>query len=318
MPWSNRGRCWWTGALVCVAAGCAHQDPGSVRLSELNRTVASLRVQNAAYQKQVEELANRVYILSSEVDRDKSDTPAPRPAPELPKVTLHPASRSLPALAEEAAPEETDVEYSGEAARTSARRPVLRLYGDEMPVLPLRERNTEPAPRARTEPPAHNIAVTGEGAAPAQPPALYKRALESLRAGHHAEATAGFREFLRLYPGHDFADNAQYWLGETYYDQKDYPAAVREFRRVIERYPQGNKVPDALLKLGFCHLAIGSNQAGRETLEQIIRTYPQHEAAGRASARLSELGEGDAGPARPLQTASRSPRPAQEVHEKPQ
>src|SRR6185503_10670945 len=92
-------------------------------------------------------------------------------------------------------------------------------------------------PRAAAPPPA---------AGPTEP---YRRSLEALRGGRHADAETGFREFLRLFPGHDFADNAQYWLAECSYDQKDYPTALREFRRVQEKYPQGNKVPDALLKV---------------------------------------------------------------------
>jgi tol-pal system protein YbgF len=119
---------------------------------------------------------------------------------------------------------------------------------------------------------------------------LYRRSLEALRAGRHVEAAAGFRDFLKQHANHDFADNAQYWLGECYYDQKDYPMALREFRRVVEKYPQGNKVPDALLKVGFAHLALGSTEVGRQTLEQVVRSYPRHEAAGLANAKLSELG----------------------------
>jgi tol-pal system protein YbgF len=119
---------------------------------------------------------------------------------------------------------------------------------------------------------------------------LYKRSLEALRSGRHVEAAAGFREFVKAHPNHDFADNAQYWLGECYYDQKDYPMAMREFRRVVEKYPTGNKVPDALLKVGFAHLALGSTEAGRQTLEQVVRSYPRHEAASLATAKLAELG----------------------------
>ena len=99
-------------------------------------------------------------------------------------------------------------------------------------------------------------------------------------------------EWLRLFASHDFADNAQYWLAEVYYDQKDYPTAVREFRRVMEKYPQGNKVPDALLKLGFCHLALGSTEVARQTLEQVVRSYPGHGAAALATAKLADLGLG--------------------------
>jgi tol-pal system protein YbgF len=289
MSGSARSVRFWTGALLSAALGCAHRDPAELKLVELNRTVEALRLQNAAYQKQIEELANRVYILDG--DGGKSPTPAPRAELELPKVTLHPASKATAPAPEgvTAAVDEPDVEYAGEAARTTTRRPVLRLYGDEMPVL-------QPA---RDRAPAHKLTIASEGVA-TQPPALYKRSLEALRAGHHGDAASGFREFLRLHGGNELADNAQYWLGETYYDQKDYPQAVREFRRVIEKYPQGNKVPDALLKVGFCHLAIGSVEVGRQTLEQLVRTYPQHEAASRASARLAELRDGAAAP----QTAS--------------
>jgi TolA-binding protein len=67
---------------------------------------------------------------------------------------------------------------------------------------------------------------------------------------------------------------------------------VREFRKVIEHYPSGNKVPDALLKVGFSYLLLGSTEAGRQTLSQLQRSYPRHEAAGLASARLAELDRG--------------------------
>jgi tol-pal system protein YbgF len=145
------------------------------------------------------------------------------------------------------------------------------------------------------------LAVASEGRGPArasarttaaaEPPAeLYRRSLEALRGGRHDEAAAGFREFLHLHASHDYADNAQYWLAECYYDQKDFPTAVREFRRVLEKYPQGNKVPDALLKIGFCHLALGSTAVGRQTLERLVRTYPGHSAANLAATRLGELG----------------------------
>jgi tol-pal system protein YbgF len=85
------------------------------------------------------------------------------------------------------------------------------------------------------------------------------------------------------------ADNSQYWLGECFYDRKDYASAVREFRKVIEHYPSGNKVPDALLKVGYSYLLLGSTEAGKQTLLQLQRSYPRHEAAGLAAARLAEL-----------------------------
>jgi tol-pal system protein YbgF len=290
------------GLLVVAGAwlvGCGHTDAErNASMTELNRTVQSLRAQNTAYAKQVEELENRIFIMNDQLDARGGHKVAAEPVagPPLPKVTLHPAERATPVV-EEPTSESSDaeVEYAGEAAKSGGKRPVLRLYGDDTPVMSSTEPD-QPAPKearrmvvvpreSRQErPAAPRAAAAGEGLD------LYKRSLEALRSGRHVEAAAGFRDFLKQHPNHDFADNAQYWLGECFYDQKDYPMAMREFRRVVERYPQGNKVPDALLKVGFAHLALGSTEAGRQTLEQLVRTYPHHEAAALATAKLGELG----------------------------
>jgi tol-pal system protein YbgF len=306
-------------ALVAtlVALGCAHEEPAKVTVVELNRTVASLRAQNAAYERQIQELENRAFILGDQLDgRRAAGEPTssnPVPPPPLPKVTLHPADKGSATSTPAEPPDEpaNEVEYAGDAARTGTKRPLLRLYGGETPVFSARD-GDEPgraAPRrltvasegsARADRPAPRAAASAlverdparaePRQAPAGPGELYRRSLESLRSGRHAEAEAGFRDFLRLFANHDFADNAQYWLAECYYDQKDYPTAVREFRRVMEKYPQGNKVPDALLKLGFCHLALGSTDVARQTLEQVVHSYPGHGAAALATAKLGELG----------------------------
>jgi tol-pal system protein YbgF len=129
-----------------------------------------------------------------------------------------------------------------------------------------------------------------------------------LRKGQHEQALQGFREFIRLHPGHELADNSQYWLGECFYDRKDYTQAVREFRRVIEHYPNGNKVPDALLKVGFSYLALGSVEAGRQTLSQLQRSYPRHEAAVLAGSKLAEMDRST--PARPAGESTTAAAPA--------
>ncbi len=280
-------------ALVAVAylGACAHRGSGGAKLEQLNRQVETLRVQNAAYARQVEELENRVFILSDQLESRKVNEQRAAP-PQLPMVTLHPEPEhaveappeSLPELASTVASSDPDIEYVGEAAKSNARRPVLRLQGEQAPVFsepaePVRgtvTRDAPPAPRPKSNP------DTGAFQ-------LYRKGYEALRAGEHDEASTSFREFLRQHASHDLADNAQYWLGECAYDRKDYATAVREFRRVVERYPHGNKVPDALLKVGYSYLALGSVEAGKQTLEQLIRSYPRHEAANLATARLAEL-----------------------------
>lgn len=114
----------------------------------------------------------------------------------------------------------------------------------------------------------------------------YRAAVELVKSGDQATAIASLRAFLAKFPRHDYADNAQYWLGEAFYAQKDYTHALAEFRNVIETYPRGNKVPDALLKVGFCYQAMGQGEKARAVLEQVVNLYPKTEPAALASKRL--------------------------------
>lgn len=114
----------------------------------------------------------------------------------------------------------------------------------------------------------------------------YRAAVDQVRSGDLVNAITSLRAFLAKFPRHDYADNAQYWLGEAYYAQKDYPRALGEFRNVIETYPRGNKVPDALLKVGFCYQAMGQGEKARAVLEQVVNLYPRTEPAALASKRL--------------------------------
>jgi tol-pal system protein YbgF len=114
----------------------------------------------------------------------------------------------------------------------------------------------------------------------------YRAAVELVKAGNHDAALAALRAFIARYPRHDYADNAQYWLGEAYYAQRDYARALTEFRAVIEVYPRGNKVPDALLKVGYCYQAMGQGEKAHAVLEQVVTRYPKSEPATLAAKRL--------------------------------
>lgn len=280
----------FAGGLSCATPTA---KPGEAQA--LAETVERLRVQNAAYAKQIEELENRVFVLQDRLE--SRDVVAARAAvPELPQVKLHRGEGAPGAADEPRAPEGGPiVEYVGEAALSRPERPILRLAGDETPP--------PGGVMAGGTSPSLVTMASARAAAPASPlpaPAsvsdadgndatgIYRQALDALRAGQHAEAMAGFEIILKRFPAHDLADNAQYWLGECHYDRRDFPAAVRAFRRVVEKYPLGNKVPDAMLKVGLAYLALGSETAARDTLTQLVRSYPKHPAAVIATVKLAE------------------------------
>lgn len=121
--------------------------------------------------------------------------------------------------------------------------------------------------------------------------AQYNRYYQALRARNHEFAVTGFRNFIERYPEHDFADNARYWLAEAFYDQREYNIALREFSRVRTEHPTGNKVPAAMLKAAYCHIALGDIAKGRYLLLELIEDYPNSKPATLAGQRLETLGE---------------------------
>ena len=81
----------------------------------------------------------------------------------------------------------------------------------------------------------------------------YQLAFDFLKNGRYMESAEAFDQFLTVFPSSPLADNAQYWLAETYYVQRQFTTALPVFQTVVDRYPDSTKLPDALLKIGFCN-----------------------------------------------------------------
>jgi tol-pal system protein YbgF len=119
--------------------------------------------------------------------------------------------------------------------------------------------------------------------------AAYDAAFNALKAGNYKGAIDGFRGFVAAYPTSPLASNAQYWLGEAFYVNRDYQNAITSFQKVMSDWPDSRKAPDALVKVGFTQSAMGRNGDARVTLEEVVRKYPGTEAAQLASERLKRL-----------------------------
>jgi tol-pal system protein YbgF len=118
---------------------------------------------------------------------------------------------------------------------------------------------------------------------------LYNRAKQAFDQGQTAQARRGFEELVQRYPSSSNADNAQFWVGETFFREKAYEKAILEYQKVIEKYPKGNKVPAALLKQGHAFLGLGDKVNSRLIFEELIRKYPQSSEAKAASDKLKEI-----------------------------
>ncbi|MBW1740649.1 MAG: tol-pal system protein YbgF [Deltaproteobacteria bacterium] len=121
------------------------------------------------------------------------------------------------------------------------------------------------------------------------PQGQYQNAYEAYAKHRYNEAMALFKRFLQQYPKHDLADNAQYWIGEIYYDLGDYSNAILAFKKVVSHYADRSKAPDALLKIGYSYVALDDPVNARIYLKRVIRNYPFSEAEAKARAKLKEL-----------------------------
>ncbi|MEM9460599.1 MAG: tol-pal system protein YbgF [Myxococcota bacterium] len=117
----------------------------------------------------------------------------------------------------------------------------------------------------------------------------YEAAMAIYQSGQPERAESAFGRFARRHPGHDYADNALYWKGESAYDQRHYADALASFTEVIERYGGGNKAPDALLKIGLCYRQLGDLPNARDVLGALIAAYPAERASDIARVKLAEL-----------------------------
>jgi len=150
--------------------------------------------------------------------------------------------------------------------------------------------NLEGAGARKSSPPSKPPAKAP--AAAAKPPsdqALYLEAKRAFDDGLLEASRKGFQQLIETYPKSQQADNAQFWIGETYYREKWYEKAILEYQKVIENYPSGNKIPAALLKQGLAFVKIGETNNARLVLKELIAKHPSTNEAAIAKQKLEAM-----------------------------
>ncbi len=118
---------------------------------------------------------------------------------------------------------------------------------------------------------------------------LYKDAYETFQKGDLDGGRRKFEAFLKQYPNMELSDNAQFWIGETYFLKKDFEKAILEYEKVIVKYPEGDKVSSALLKQGLAFWELGDKTHARNLLKRVIDRFPQTEQAEIAKKKLEAI-----------------------------
>ena len=157
---------------------------------------------------------------------------------------------------------------------------IAKLESGGQALMPVPPSPTPRVPVLHTETPSTKLADLADA---------YRNALMLFGRGKHAESRAAFEHVFKADPNGELADNALYWIGETYFAAGDYSNAMRYYARVTKEYADQNKAPDAMFKMGLTYAKTGDLAMARRTFEECIRKYPYSTPAASAKYELKRI-----------------------------
>jgi tol-pal system protein YbgF len=268
--------------VFCLAAvaGCiAPATQGD--LSAIDKKVVRQR-------KEVQEVRQKQADLETQVDAVKADMQRLGGTVEEGKHYSQKASDDVIALQETLTTHigKNDQEVRQLQEEVAMIKTMLGMKVTEPSAAPdLKLREDFPPAAAPVSPPANLANVAGS----VDPEELYNSAYSKLTKGDYKGSREEFKKFLELFPQTEYSDNAQFGIGEAYYKEKKYEEAILEYEEVVKKFPQGNKLPDAMLKQAFSFIALNDGNSAKLLLQKIIERFPASEQAEIARAKLRSL-----------------------------
>ncbi len=258
--------------LLVVLFGCATTG----EIAYLRQDVDSLYRQLIDVQKELKQLRSEssMKIQKSQADLD---------------FMLEPLHREIQIL-KNAVEENREFVQRPRQELTAFRRDLeIRLNGLEEKINTTRKEmetklnEVSKASRARPkrEPPSQREVSSREAME-----ALYKNAKQTYERKDFTAAREKFKAFLAVYPKGELSDNAQFWIGESFYSEKDYEKAIIAYDDVLKKFPKGDKIPSALLKQALCWLKLGDKTFAQSLLKRVIREHPRTQQAKIAKEKL--------------------------------
>jgi tol-pal system protein YbgF len=146
--------------------------------------------------------------------------------------------------------------------------------------------------RKETEEPKEQAQKPVKQAASKDKVSLYEEAYDDFKDKKYKGAREKFETFMKEFPQDELADNAQFWIAETYYGEKDFEAAILAYETVLKKYPKSEKAVGALLKQGFAFIELGDKKTGKTILEKVMELYPTSREAELAKKKIDEIEKG--------------------------
>lgn len=255
---------------------------------ESQKDVSSLQTENKRLQAdlliRLENLQSEIRILSTGVEEYKELLT--RPSKEIDRVREDTALRTR--LLEERG-KTLEGKNRAQEERTRALEERMKAMEDRLKGLEGKMSEWVSKQMEMEKPtPGKEVPVETKGISPGAG-TLYKDAYETFQKGDLEGARRKFETFLKQYPNTELSDNAQFWIGETYYLKKDFEKAILEYEKAIAKYPEGDKIPAALFKQALAFLELGDKGNARNLLRRLIERYPQSDQAEMAKKKLETI-----------------------------
>ena len=117
----------------------------------------------------------------------------------------------------------------------------------------------------------------------------YEAAQGQRRVGNYQRAIVAFQNFIKQHPKSNLAPRAQYWIGDSYFNLRDFKLAIGSQQTLLKTYPDSPTAPDAMLNIASSQIEMGETAAGRRTLEELVAKFPVSEAAEKAKRRIAGM-----------------------------
>jgi len=271
---------------MAPAAGMAQEAEQSaaanlvIQVQELQDELRELRGRMEEQERELDNLKKRQRDQYLDLDQRISDVSGAAPGGQAPTA----GDDSTGAAPD---PEQAEVQSEAQPEVSPEAPSEARSEGGFEDVPEVRAPMEQPSETTSIGQPGAESAVV---AAPSEAEKeAYDKAFQAMKELRYADAAEDFQSFLDQYPNSEYADNAVYWLGESYYVTRNYDIALEAFERLMHDYPDSPKVPDALLKIGYTHYELKQWDKARAALLQVQQDYPDTTLARLAESRLRSM-----------------------------
>jgi len=238
------------------------------KLQALETEIGNLRGQIEVNSHEIEQLKEQQRSLYNDIDRRLQKLEG-----KTVSATTPPAETTPPL--EVMTPTET-VQPAGTEAES----------GLTVETVPPPEQTPAPADEEQSVPAEQPAAVSDN---PVEAQAEYQQAFSLLKQAQYDKAISAFNAFLGKHPQSQYSENAQYWLGETYFVTRRYNEAITEYMKLLTNYPQSQKAPNSLLKIGYSYIELKQLADAKKALQDVTQRFPGTTAAQDAEKRLQSL-----------------------------